>query len=163
DPSGVGVVDGEVFVSDIASDEIVHVNLADPAQSTSFDSPAPNPSALAGVPLSQIVVQLFGTRIDVAGAGAALRAKGTSVDRPVIFTSLHDLQFQGGLSTALPGDWMGIAFRPDSADVDTTVSPPQYFSQLENVAIHFGGGAGIILPAIDPASQDPLLRFPVVQ
>jgi hypothetical protein len=161
--SGVGVVDGDVFVSDAASGTVVHVNLADPSLSTSFQSPAAGPAALAGVPLSQIVVQLLGTRIDVAGEEAALRAIGVDLDRPVLFTSVRDGSFQGGTNNALPGDWMGIAFRPGAADVDTSVAPPEYFSRLENVSIHYGGGAGTIIPAIDPASQNPLLRFPVVQ
>lgn len=144
--SGVGVIGGEVFVSDQTTDKIFRLDQQSRLLISAFDSPALNPTALAGVPLSQLVVKLFGARIDVAGNEAALIATGASLDNPVVFTSTRDTTFLGsGVSTALPADWMGIAFRQDSDD---------FASHLENVLIRFGGGPGVVI-APNPACENP--------
>jgi len=104
---------------------------------------------------SRIIVQLFGTRIDVLGESAALVVRGESIDRPVVFTSTGDTELFGdGTSTARPGDWQGIVFRDGSDD---------WASVIENAAIHYAGGTGIIVPPSDPNSFDPIRRFGISQ
>jgi len=56
--AGVGLGAGSVYVGDQATDKIFLLDLADPAASRSFNSPAPNPAALAGPPISQVVVKI---------------------------------------------------------------------------------------------------------
>ncbi len=169
---GVGLVRDRIFLGDQTSvvsggqtrNRIFELNAASPNASRSFFSPDLRPVALAGPPEELVVVKLLGTRIEVLGVGASLSALGKSVDEPVVFTSLRDTEFLAtGVNTARPGDWMGIAFRPDSADVLTDLPTPVYASQLENAEIHFGGGPGTIIPPIDRTSQNSFRRFGVVQ
>jgi methionine-rich copper-binding protein CopC len=134
--SGVGLVDGQPLFADPGSDLIYRLNLSNPLASQSFLSPSPGVSALAGVSESRVALKFLGTRLEVAGNRAALVARGSSIDNPVVFTSTRDNTVLGtGPSSAAPADWMGIAFRPQSDD---------FASRLENIAVHFAGGPGTV-------------------
>jgi hypothetical protein len=138
--AGVGVSAGSVLLADTATDNIFVLDQVTPSASRSFVSPAPNPAALAGPPISQLVVKMLGTRIEASGEKSAIVAVGESIDNPIIFTSARDTSVMGtGVSNAAPGDWMGIAFRHKSDD---------FASLLENIAVHFGGGPGTVIPGL---------------
>jgi|GEM_PF-6752916 len=161
---GLGLSGDRIFFSDVAGRNILELNEADPSASRSFAFALGAPVALAGPPRELVVTKLLGTRIEAFGEDASLSAIGKSVDEPVVFTSLRDTAFMGtGVSSALAGDWMGLVYRPDSADVLTDRLTPEYASVLENVLVRFGGGPGTIIPPVDPASQDPVRKFGVVQ
>jgi hypothetical protein len=138
--SGVGLVDGQPLFSDPASNLIYRLNFSNPVASQSFTPPVPGVAALAGVSESHLALKFLGTRIEVAGTNSALIARGRSIDNPIVFTSTRDNSVLGsGVSSAAPADWMGIAFRPPSDD---------FASRLENVAVHFAGGPGTIIPGV---------------